>query len=96
MPKTTEKKIPVSPKPEIICRESFRVKLFSLDSKNRQNIEKQMKRLASPTKKTNGFFSISKLRNGKSIVYSNSGKTITFMDLLTSVHSSPSKRRTVK
>ena len=96
MPKTTEKKVSVSPKPEIIYRESFRVKLFSLDPENRKSIEKQMKRLASPTKKTSGFFSISNLRNGKSIVYSNSGKTITFMDLLMSANINSSKRRIIK
>ena len=96
MPKTTEKKVSVSSKPEIIYRESFRIKLFSLDPENRKSIEKQMKRLASPTKKTSGFFSISNLRNGKSIMYSNSGKKVVFMDLLTSVHSSSSKRRIIK
>ncbi len=98
MPKINEKKVPVPSKPEIICREAFRVKLFSLDLKDRQGIEKQMKRLASShnLKKTSGFFSVSRLRNGQSIVYHNSGEKVVFMDLLMAARTNSSKGRIVK
>jgi hypothetical protein len=98
MPKTIKKNTSPILKPQIIYRESFRVKLSSLDSEDRKKIEKQVKRLASPhnLKRTSGFFSISNLRNGKRIVYNNSGEKVVFMDLLATARNSSSKRRIVK
>ena len=71
----------------VVVRESFRVKLNSLNPLNRQKVYNQMHRLSSMAQKKdaqNENFSFVELNIGKRIVYKNSVDSVTFVDLVTS------------